>query len=459
VTVVALTKNSRARKPAVEPLKRGDHVELAQRFIVVLRVRGEFVFAAGETRLYEDPRGLWSPVSPEEQSRIVQSFAGVLRRSDDGRTSAMRVGRYDVFGALALAHDQIAEPDFFATAPPGIAFANGFVALDGDRLVLRKPAPENRARYAYPFGYTAGAEPDRLLRFLGDECYAGCDDAQERIECLREYVGSALLGVVTRYQRAVVLRGPGANGKSVVSAVLERAMPEGACVSIPPQQWGNEYRLAHLAGRRLNVVAELPEADIMASDTFKSVISGDPMTARQIREAPFTLRPRAGHLFAANALPGTVDQTHAFWRRFIVIEHPHVVPPERQDPRLADRLSEQTPAIVAWLLEGARAAAARGLITTPASSAALVAEWQRRADQVRAFLDECTGPLPAAADPLDGVKASALYRAYSNWANTTGHRRLSSTSFAIRLTQIGVAKRHTRAGWLYDLELTIGGAP
>jgi putative DNA primase/helicase len=208
-----------------------------------------------------------------------------------------------------------------------------------------------------------------------------------------------------------------------------------------------------LAGRRMNIVAELPESEIIASDSFKSVISGDSTTGREIRQAPFGFRPIAGHVFSANTLPGTVDQTGAFWRRITVIGFPHSVPIERQDPTLAEQLCRETPAIVFWLLEGARAALERGRLTTPESSREAVEAWQQRADQVRAFLAERTRPLPPYANDNDGIKAARLYTAYRNWTLATGHKALSSTSFGLRLKQVGIEKRHTEFGALYELEL------
>lgn len=441
------------RTSADDDFARGDHVELASRMLAEIRNGGETLAAEGAVYVYSDKSGLFSAFPREEQSRIVQSFAGLKRLTEEGKTSPLRVKKHDVTGAIDLARDQVARPDFFTNAPAGIAFADCFVALDNKTLAPRAHSQENRARFAYSFNYTPGAVPTRLLAFLG-ECFAGCDDAVQRIQCVQEYTGSALVGIVTRWERALVLHGEkGANGKSTLSRTIEHAMPVGSCVAIPPQQWGDQYRLAMLAGKRLNIVAELPESDILAGDAFKSVISGDATTGREIRQSPFGFRPIAGHVFSANTLPGTVDQTGAFWRRITVIGFPHSVPIERQDPTLAEQLCSETPAIVAWLLEGARAAIARGRLTTPESSREAVAAWQQRADQVRGFLAERTKPLPTTAEPLEGIKGAQLYRAYRNWANESGHKALSSTSFGLRLKQVGIDKRHTRLGVLYDLEL------
>lgn len=89
----------------------------------------------------------------------------------------------------------------------------------------------------------------------------------------------------------------------------------------------------------------------------------------------------------------------------------------------------------------------------PPSSRAAVQVWQRHADQIRAFLSECTVSLPPTARPMDGTPAKDLCRAYATWASQTGHRAMSSTSLGMRLGLLGIHKRHTERGKLYDLEL------
>lgn len=423
---------------------RGDHVELASRLLSELRVRGETVSAEGS--MFTFGGRIFEAVEPEELSRIVQGYAGARKRTEKG-TAPLTLKRQDVAGAVALAHDQAAQPNFFIDAPPGVAFADCFVQL-GTTIEQHPHSPKNRARYAYPFAYT-DRKPERFVAFL-HECFAGCDDAEERIATLRQYAGVSLLGIASRFQRALVLKGDGANGKSVCSTLLERAMPPGACVSIPPQQFGSEYRLAMLAGKRLNIVSELPESEILDSEAFKAIVAGDSTTGRAIRQAPFTFRPVAGHVFAANRLPGTADQSFGFWRRFIVLEFPNVVPEAKQDPNLADKLTCELPAIVGWFLQGAAEAVKAGRIQAPTSSAKALIDWQHVSDQVRAFIAECTAPV-ASTDPYHGVKASNLYSAYRRWANDNGHKLLSSTTFGVRLGQIGVQKMRTMYGVYYPL--------
>lgn len=192
----------------------------------------------------------------------------------------------------------------------------------------------------------------------------------------------------------------------------------------------------------------------MASERFKAIITGDATTARQIRQPPFTFRACAGHLFSANRLPGTEDHTRGFWRRLLVIKFNREFRQDEQNPGLADDIiAAELPAIVSWLLAGAvRVLVQRGF-TEPPSSAGVLAEWRRDADQIGAFVAECTEKLEAGAPLSQGELAEVLYRHYRAWADRTGHRALAINKFGMRLAALGVERQHTSSGTRYACRL------
>jgi putative DNA primase/helicase len=253
-----------------------------------------------------------------------------------------------------------------------------------------------------------------------------------------------------------VSEGKGANGKGVTTTIMVAAMPPGSTTAIPPQELGNEYRRAMLAGKRLNVVNELPEADIIDSEAFKAIVAGDPIVGRHIRQPPFTFAPVAGHFFAANRLPGTNDLTHGFWRRLIVLTYNRAftADPER-NPHIAKEIVEaELPAIVAWFLDGAVRLTRERAYTLPASHAKALEDWRRNADQVALFVEECTRPL-GANEPSSGEAASDVYAAYRQWATASGHRPVASNKFGARMTEIGKAAKHTMHGNRYPIVVTM----
>ncbi len=435
------------------PFARGDHVECADRLVGKLTAEACTTFAEGFVYQYVASRGVFDRVEPTRLSRIVQGFAGT---KVTGEKKPLRLKASDVGGTLKLAADQLADPRFFDEARRGVAFASSFVEVTGDRIIQHEHCPEHRARFAYRFGYTFDSEPVALLQFFRS-VFRGDSDLQQKVQLVQEYLGISLLGLATRFQRALVLVGDGANGKGVLAAVAERSMPPNSVCSIAPQDIGQEYRRAALAGKLLNVVSELPEADILDSESWKSVVAGDTTTARAIRQSPFGFKPVAGHIYSANRLPGTTDQTHGFWRRLMVLQFNRIFDETEQNVNLADEiLRRDGAAVVSWMLRGAQRVLANGMFTVPDSSVRAKDRWRARADQVRAFVEASTRKLALNAPVIEGMAADKLYRAYRTWAGENGHRPVASNTFGERMRLLGLPSRSDGRARRYAVELSTG---
>ncbi len=432
------------------PFERGDHVEIAERLVRTLRAESPAVFTDGHFYQYSESSGIFAVVDPARLSQIVQALAGTKVKSSK-RPLAIRAS--DVSGALKLASDQAAELEFFASARRGVAFVDCFVEVTAEKIVQHEHSPNHRARFAYQFGYQSNREPTKLLAFFR-EVFLGDADADQKVALFQEYLGASLLGLATKYQKVIVKIGDGSNGKGVAAKIAEACMPPGSVCAIPPQDMGQEYRRAMLAGKLINIVSELPEADILDSESWKAIVAGDTMTGRGIRKDPFSFRPIAGHIYAANRLPGTTDQSHGFWRRILVMAFLRIFAEHEQNPNLADEIiSTETPAIVAWILRGAQRLLAQGTYTVPQSTKDALEKWRTQADQVRAFVDAWCKRLPDDARLSDGTQPDALYRSYRGWSSENGHRPVASNTFGERMRLLGLGSRSDGSARWYPVQL------
>lgn len=434
---------------------RGDHAEIADRLLDSLSPdRDDLVFDEARLHLYRARSGLWTPLSPSTLRRFVKAFAGAPLANP--RRPQLHIDLSAANGAATLAGDTVAQEGFFIAAPRGLAFQNGFLAVESDNtLHLRPHARQHRARWAYAFDYDATAVCPRFIEFL-NQTFDGDEDCRDRIACIQEFAGISILGLAPKYQRALVLPGVGSNGKSTLLEVLAALPPRGSLASIAPQTWASEYRLAMLAGKVLNIVSELPELELFDTEVVKCVISGDPTTARHIREAPFRFQPIAGHIFSTNRLPRTSDATHGFWRRFLVLAFNNVIADADQNALLASQLLEEMVGITTWALAGASRLLANGRYTVPASSVRALEAWRQEADPVRQFATEALAKLKP---DEKGTLATAAYGAYRTWAKENGMPAIASNKFGARLRGMGIGPRHTDAGSLYPFTLGDGAGP
>jgi len=448
-----MTKAVSAKSPAPKPPRPksfrftlGSHVELGRALLQQLEVTvgGKLrsaIYDEGSLYVYDLKRGIWRSVNEVEAGKIVQGFDG---RPAQGRP--IKLKESDVRGAMSCARRESAHEGFFASAPAGLVFKDSLVGVTPDGKVHKTPhSSDNRARFAYDFEYT-DKEPKRFLKALVG-MFRPDADAAEKIQLVGEFAGACLLGVATRFQRWVLLKGGGDDGKSTLIDMIGGAMPEGAVCSIKPEDLEDEYDRADLAGKLLNTVTEVRQRDILGAETLKAVTAGDRMRGRHIHQSPIDFRPRAGHLFAANGYPKFSDSSHGFWRRPVVVtfNRRFTGDPERKVGLSEEILAAERPEIVCWFLRAGAEAIARGAYIEPKSHAAAIAEWRGETDAVFEFVEErlVLSNQKKASISNGWSPPGTLYEAFCAWTRDTGHREMSSTAFGRRLTELGFAEIRT----------------
>lgn len=446
----AQAKEQKSLPAAQSDLERGDHAELADLLIDALVERSKVrpIYDRGDIWCFSQENSLWEIIPTDRLIGIVSGFAGLTVSG-----MPLKIRFVDIRGIIEIAKASVYHSGFFNNAPQGIAFKNGFVRIDDNGAVSIEPlVPEHRAVTMLPFDYDPDAPSERWDSYLreiftlkGEQLIANKDDRETldvdreaRIAMLQEHAGACLLGTITQYAIALVLTGEGANGKSVYLSVIRSLFPKSSLVSISPQDWENKFYLAELAGAKLNAVNELPDKEIIDSEAFKAVVSGDPIMVARKRERPFQLHPQAGHLFACNALPNARDQSEGMWRRFIVVPFDRIFAPQERDITLADKIiASELPGVAAWAVAGAASLRARGSFDLAESSRIVQDEWRLDSDQVRQWVQECTAP-------GGHLGAKVAYAVYREWAKKVGHLTMTERKFQQRLSRVLQQRRSAR---------------
>lgn len=154
-------------------------------------------------------------------------------------------------------------------------------------------------------------------------------------------------------EKFALLIGKGANGKSVIFEVIKRAIGSDNVTTLDSAQLIDEKMIPYVSGKRLNF-----SPDVRSSASFdsalKALASGQDVTGRRIYgDAEKIKCPPL--CFALNELPRFKDVSDAFFRRILLFKFDVVIPPERQDKRLVEKIcSTDLPGIFNWLMEGRR---------------------------------------------------------------------------------------------------------
>lgn len=438
----------------VEALGHGSEQCIADAVVQAWDTLGQGTLLFDRNRMWSFDGIRWIETSEFPLSQVLRNFDGarfIAGRNADGsiRFGVVKVGNRLYDAILNIIRRNHWNEGFFNDAPIGLAFEDGF--LNARTLELVPNHPDNRALTSVPMVWGGGSDQTPVLwdETLHD-IFAGDQDADAKIQLLEEFVGVGLLGAATKLQRALVLLGGGANGKSTVLEVIEHIFKWAGAktTALAPQNMENEYNRDFLAGARLNVCNEMPESDILVGSAVKATISGDIQTARKIREAPYAFRPTALQLFAANFLPSVSDSSQGFWRRWCILSFNRAFSVSQRDPYRAEKLKSEIDKITRRCVKRGIEALRRGRYSETASSQDAVLNWQTQADQVSCWVKECAEVL-AEEDKDSWSNPTQLYESYKTWCSATGHRAMSKHKFGRRLKEIGIGFYRTSDSRMY----------
>ncbi len=397
---------------------------------------------------YASERGTWLRVEHPSLITIAQLFDGAYTADPGGKPKRMKIG-YQRAGNVAKSiyhlHD-IQAPNFFElNRKPGIAFSNGYATVSEWGIELEDHSPDNAATVAYDFALDEDSETPNWLSFL-DSLFAKDPDKHAKINVLQEFIGGAIAGLATTYQKSMLFLGTGANGKSLLGDLIaELLFPEGTTTFVSPRRWDKEYSLASLKDSMINIVGELPETNALDASAFKSIVAGDRIEARLPYQPPFYMRPRAAHIFSANEVPRTSDTSHGFMRRWIMLnfnENFENSPFRKNKEEFLKELEPEKSAIIYWALSGAARLIRNGGYTRLASHTEAIEDWRKESDGVFDFVTSCLDFPSERPTSLREIR-----NAYEDWAGRVGRAtEISSKHLSKRLVKCGLEKKRAASG-------------
>ena len=440
----------------------GDEPELADRLIRDLGGQERLATEADRLYRYEPNVGTWDEVNLSWlRGKLFGKYERAWIRSEraDAKTGEMvaswkplKLSARAASGVVSVVLDKVDRRDFLHLEQPlGVPFSNGLVGVDGARRSFRlDDFIREGQRLQIP--YDPEARCPEWMSMLRRIWPMDLPEFEVRVQLLQEFFAAAMFGMATKYQKVMVLVGAGQNGKSIVAKTLRELFPSSVCTAVPIQRMADPYYTEMLLNSRVNVVGELPAADMYEASGFKDIVDGGVVTARRIREAPITFQARAAHLFAANTLPPVTDHSDGFWRRWLALDFPRrfkETDPD-YDPDILGRVLGELPGIARWVVDGAAPLVARKRYVDLAASDKVLDEWRCDSNSVAMFAGE-----RLEKDPDGLVPAADMYRAYSTWCNNGGFKPVNATNFGRRIGALGYEKDRKASGVVYFVRMPL----
>lgn len=217
------------------------------------------------------------------------------------------------------------------------------------------------------------------------------------------------------YQKAVLFYDPlGRAGKGVMLKIIGAFFPRNFTSSISPFLWKEEFYLAALAGKKLNIVGELPKKQPIPAEIFKAVIGQDSIEGRHPSGRPFNYVNAAAHIFNSNYLIKTDDYAEGFYDRWLILLFPNslVRTKKKPDVNLANNLIKSELAGIAhWALEGAIRRLSQDCFSTSVVHDEIMARWRIYENPLLGFINDCC----KVGDQSYTVRRSTFNEAYIKW--------------------------------------------
>ncbi len=322
------------------------------------------------------------------------------------------------FTKKVLRRNVVTEEWFTSSTEGKLNLKNGVYELKTDIMVPH--SKDFGFEYCLDYDYDMHAKCPRWLQFIEEVTL----NRESIGRVLQEFMGYAFSNDECEYDKALILSGYGANGKSKFINIFQALAGENnSYTGYTMDALKKENNVVNLRGKLFNLSEETPTKSIAESSTFKNLVSGGTTTGRLLYKNSITFTNKAKIIMAANELPYSNDGTYGFTRRLIIIPFDARFTKElgNRDTKIVDKLKLELPGILNWVIEGYRRLQKQGDFTYSEELDGELEEYSELNDPVKVFVKENLFVKEWHTNG-DGIMADRLYRLWTNYCEDIGLR-------------------------------------
>jgi putative DNA primase/helicase len=271
---------------------------------------------------------------------------------------------------------------------------------------------------------------------------------------LQQYVGYSLSGR-TSAKAVFMPLGPSDTGKSTFLRTIYNLLGDYAAqIQIESLMKGSEHSgnafadLAALRGARFVMTSEVDAGHRLNVSRLKSICQGSDGEIRAILKYENQMQFVETHKLwiDSNFRPIVPHDDGAVFNRIIPIPFERVIPRDRMDHALPDKLRAEFPGILAWgVLGSTRVYRNGGDLPRPSAITTAVSAYRGAMDIVARFLDDC-----CERDAMAETGSSLLYRGFEHWCGQQRISPLSHKKFSQTLVGHGFKITERRDGNVFE---------
>lgn len=316
---------------------------------------------------------------------------------------------------------------------------NGTFEISAEESKLREHRKEDFITYVLPFSYDINAKAYLYHKYLNRVLP---DESSQQI--LKEFHGYIFTRNL-KLEKALVLYGSGKNGKSVqfevTNALLGQYNVSTKTLKDLSNQDSGADNLASLDGKLVNYGSEI-SAQHMDFDLLKRLISGEPVSVRRKYQSSFDLQDYCKFIFNANKLPMQIENTEAYFRRFLIIPYNCEILENEIDPDLHRKIiKSELSGIFNWAVQGLNDILKNKKFSECKAAKEALNTYRKESNSVAMMFDDDEYYLDRSENNF--IPTISLYNTYKRYCTESKLRALTRNEFGKELIRLGFKKHRT----------------
>lgn len=299
-----------------------------------------------------------------------------------------------------------------------INFSNGLLNIE--TMELMPHSHDVLSTIQLPCAWTGveAATPvfDKFLHTLID----GNDDIKE---LLMQFIGVCISNVKGwRMKKALFMVGEGDTGKSQLKSLTELLLGKGNYVAMDLGEIEARFGTSNIYGKRLAGSSDMSFMTVDELKTFKKCTGGDSLFAEFKGKNGFEFVYNGLLWFCMNRLPRFGgDDGQWVYNRIVQVECRNVIPLEKQDKKLLDKLYAEREGIIFKAVMALKRVFVNGYIySEPECVKTARKQYQEENNTVIAFFNDCM------VERVDGKISDScttgkVYKVYQEWCRDNNH--------------------------------------
>lgn len=407
----------KTKGPYVSPPLLAKHIRDHLRYVLVRDSARQSIL------LYVYEHGCYRLYAPEMLKGIIKSYVAAY---DEELVSMGKIT--EAYNQLITDLNYVGQDELNADENL-INFSNGLLRLSDAALLPH--TPDVLSTIQIPCNWTGKPEPTPVFDKYIDTLTGG--DSLTR-NLLLEFDGACLSNIKGwRMKKALFLVGDGDTGKSQKKSLVERLLGKGNYVGIDLKDMEARFGTGAIYGMRLAGSSDMSFLSVDELKTFKKITGGDSLFAEFKGQQAFEFTYGGLLWFCMNRLPKFGgDDGKWVYDRIMVVECKNVIPKEKQDKYLLDKMYAEREGIVYKAVMALKTVIANGYrFSEPESVTQARDTYMAENNTVIAFFDECMTGWPNGK--IKGCTTGKVYDVYKAWCgdNNSGYAK---TAKEFRLT-------------------------